>query len=171
VSDFANTRLGWLFVAATTVHGAGNLALASGWGRTFEAGMARAWAILLLAAAATGILVAGLFPIDAAGSPPTWVGLLHRSAVMASFVLELGAIFLFSRLFGAQPDWRSLAATSFALSTVAAVSFMAFLLAGVIDWRQGLAERVALTSFLAWELWAALQLARRGVGNHVSLIP
>lgn len=47
---------------------------------------------------------------------------------------------------------------------------MAFLLARLIDWRQGLAERVALMSFLAWELWAALQLARRGVGNHLSLV-
>jgi hypothetical membrane protein len=160
VSDFANGRLGWVFVLGTVVHGAGNLGLTLGLHKSLDPDPRRAWAVLLFGLAAAGFIVAALFPIDPVGRSPTAVGLVHRVVVNVVFPLELAALFLFSAAFARHPRWRRRQRTSLVLSTLAVVTAAGFLLAVLLNRMAGVAERLALASFLAWELWASLQLVR-----------
>lgn len=168
VSDYVNGRLGWIFVVGAIVHGAGNLGLTLGLHKSLEPDPRRAGAVLLFGLATAGFFVAALFPIDPAGSSPTPVGFVHRAVVSAIFPLELAALFLFSAAFARHPRWRRHQRTSLALSTLAAVTSAGFLLAVLLNRLPGLAERFALASFLAWELWASVQLARSASGVEVA---
>lgn len=168
VSDFVNGRLGWLFVVGTLAHGAGNLGLTLGLHKSLDPGPLRAWAVFFFGLAVVGIVVAALFPIEPAGRPPTAVGLVHRMAATASFPLELVALFLFSAAFARHPRWRRRKAVSLVLSTVAAAGMAGFFLAVFLSRLPGLAERFALANFLAWELWASVQLARSASGVGVA---
>lgn len=160
VSDFANGRFGWLFVAAAVTHGFGNLAIGVGLWRSLDRRPVSDSAVLVFGLAAVGVVVAALFPIDPPGQALTPAGLVHRAVVTASFPVELAALFLFSVAFVARPRWRGRAKVSFALATFAAVALAGFFLAVSRGRMPGLAERLALASFLAWELWAARQLIR-----------
>ena len=160
VSEFANGRLGWIFAFGAAVHGLGNVALSLGLRRSLEPGLLSAGAVLLFAAAAAGITAAALFPSDPGGSALTLTGLVHRVAAMVSFPVELIALFLFSAAFAASPHWRRHARPSLAMSAVAAVALVGLFLAVLWNRMPGLAERLALASFLLWEFGAALELAR-----------
>ena len=160
VSDFVNGTLGWLFVVSALVHGFGNLALTIGARRSLEPGVPRAWGSGLLFVSAAGILMAALFPTDPAESVLTWVGLVHRTAVTVSFILELAALFLFSIAFARSSPWKPYARQSLVLAIFAAGGLSIFFLVVVLDRLPGLGERVALASFLAWELWASFRLIR-----------
>lgn len=168
VSDFANGRLGWVFVFGTLVHGLGNLGLNLGLRLFLDPGPLRAWAVFFFGLAAAGIVVTALFPIDPAGQVPTMVGFVHRTAATVSFLLELVALLLFSAAFARHPRRRRRKVISFVLSTVAAVGVAGFFLAVFLNRLQGLAERFALASFLAWEFWAALDLARPASAREVA---
>jgi hypothetical membrane protein len=160
VSQFANERLGWVFVSGALVHGLGNLVLGLGLHRSLDRSPRSVWAVLLFGLAAAGIVVAAIFQIDPPGQAPTPAGLIHRAVASATFPVELVALFLFSAAFAGQPRWRERRGTSFALATIAAVASAGFLLAFILNRVPGLAERLALASFLAWELWVARQLVR-----------
>lgn len=80
------------------------------------------------------------------------------TAASASFPLDLIALFLFSAAFGRHPRRRR--GHSLILSSVAAAALAGFLFAFLSDRAPGVAERLALASFLAWELWVASALAR-----------
>lgn len=160
VSDFANGRLGWLFVLGTALHGAGNLALSLGLRESLGARWLSRSAVLLFALAATGIVAAAFLPADAPGRAPTPTGFAHRAVVSGSFALELPALFLFSAAFAASPRWRRRSRASFALATLAAAALTGLAVAITAKRVPGLAERAALASFLAWEIWAALALLR-----------
>lgn len=162
VSDFVNGPMGWLFVASALLHGSGNLALGIGLGGSLGESRRPPWASRLFIISATGILIAALFPTDPANSPTTWVGLVHRSAVTASFILELAALFLFAMAFARSRRWKPHARLSLVLAVLAAggLSFFFFLL--VIEQLPGLGERTALIAFTAWELWASYRLIRIG---------
>lgn len=160
VSHFANGPLGWVFASSTLVHGVGNLALALGLRYALDPTPLRAWAVALFGMVAAGIVVAALFPIDPMGSSLTFAGLAHRAVMRVSFPLELVALVLFSAAFARHPRWRRHSGVAWALSAVAAVALTGFLLAVLLNWMPAVAERVALASFLAWEFWAAFQLAR-----------
>lgn len=160
VSDFANGRLGWVFVLGIVVHALGNLALNLGLRRSLDPGPLRAWAVFFFGLAVAGIVVAALFPIDPAGRSPSPAGLVHRVATIATFPLELVALFLFSAAFARTPHWKQRQRLSFALAAVAAAGMAGFFLAFFLNRLPGLAERFVLASFLAWEFWAAVQLAR-----------
>lgn len=168
VSDFANGRFGWIFVVGAVVHGFGNLGLNVGLRRSLDPGPLRAWAVFFFGLAVAGIVVAALFPIDPVGRSPTPVGFVHRVATIATFPLELVALFLFSAAFARHPRWRRRKAVSLVLSTVAVVGLAGFFLAVFLNRLPGLAERFALASFLAWELWTSLQLARSASGVEVA---
>jgi hypothetical protein len=172
VSDFVNGALGWLFVISALAHGLGNLALTIGVRGSLEPGAPRAWASALLFVSAAGILLAALFPTDPAASVLTWVGLVHRTAVTVSFILELAALFLFSTAFARSSQWKPYAPQSLVLAIFAAGGLSIFFLVLVLDRLPGLGERVALASFVAWELWAAFRLIRFGpVGGTTDARP
>jgi hypothetical protein len=116
--------------------------------------------VALFGVAAAGIVVAALLPIDPAGSSPTFAGLAHRAVMSVSFPLELVALVLFSAAFAHHPRWRRHSGVALVLAAVAAVALTGFLLAVLLNWMAAVVERVALASFLAWEFWAAFQLAR-----------
>lgn len=158
VSDFANGRLGWLFVFGTALHGIGNLALGLGLGRALGPHPLGGWAVRLFALAAAGILAAAFVAADPSGYVPTPTGIAHRAVVAASFVIELTALFMFSTAFVASPGSRTLGRISFALAGLAAIALAGFALAVLASRLPGLAERLALASFLAWEVWAAFTL-------------
>lgn len=160
VSEFANGRFGWIFVAGAAVHGLGNAALGVGLRRSLGPGARHEAAALLFVAAAVGMLVAAAFPTDPAGRAVTLSGIVHRTAVMASFPIELVALYLFSAAFAASPAWCRLARASFALTAVAAFTLAWLFLAVGRDHAPGLAERFALAGFLTWELGASIALIR-----------
>lgn len=160
VSDFANGRLGWVFIFGAAVHGLGNVALSLGLRRSLEPGLLSAGAVLLFAAAAAGITAAALFSTDPVGSTPTFTGLVHRVAAAVSFPVELIALFMFSAAFATSPRWRRYTRGSFALSAIAAVALAGLFLAVLRSQIPGLAERLALAIFLFWEFGAALELTR-----------
>lgn len=162
VSDFANGRLGWVFVVATALHGLGNLALDAGLRRSLEPGPLRAAAVLLFGLAASGIVVAALVPADAAGSAPTLAGRVHLLAAALSFLLEVLALFLFSAAFARNPAWHIYIGWSFTWSVVATAAVAGLFLAALWDRIPGLAERLALGSLVLWEAAASLALLRRG---------
>lgn len=165
VSDFANGRLGWLFVLGTALHGLGNLALSLGLRDSLDAHRLRDRAVLLFSLAAAGVVAAAFLLADAPGRAPTLVGFAHRSMVVVSFVLELLALFLFSAAFTASPRWRPHGRVSFALAALAGTALTGLAVAVLADWLPGLAERAALASFLAWEIWAAVVLLRSTPGR------
>ena len=160
VSDFANGRLGWVFVLGAAVHGPGNVALSLGLRRSLAPGPLTAGAVLLFSTAAVGITAAALFPTDPGGDARTLMGLVHRVAAAASFPIELIALILFSAAFAASPHWRRYTGPSIAISAIAAVTLVGLFLAVLWNRMPGLAERLALASFLLWEFGAALGLVR-----------
>lgn len=162
VSSLANEPLGWVFISGAFVHGWGNLALALGLHGALRPGRLRNWGVVLFGLAAVGILLAALFPIDAPGEPLSASGLIHRSAASLTFALELAALFVFSTIFRYQRHWLRLRTFSFALSVCAAVALTGFVIALQLQVAPGLAERVALTVFLVWEIWIAMALVRLG---------
>jgi len=160
VSNLANEPLGWAFIAGAFVHGWGNLALALALRGTLQPGRLRSWAISLFSLAALGILVAALFPVDPTDQLATATGRIHRSAASVTFFSELGALFVFSAAFGHYTHWRSQQRVSLVLSVSAALAMVAFIIALQVDVAPGLAERVALSTLLAWEVWICYQLLR-----------
>jgi len=168
VSDFVNGRFGWIFVFGAIAHGAGNLGLTLGLHQSLDPDPRRTGAVLLFGLAAAGFIVAALFPIDPAGQSPTPVGFVHRAVVSATFPLELAALLLFSAAFARDPRWRRRQRTSLALATLAAVTAAGFLFAVLLNRLPGLAERLALASFLAWEWWVAVRLVRSASGSEVA---
>lgn len=87
VSDYANGPWGSLFTLAVFAHGAGNVAIAAGLRRDLGRGGVAGLGVLAFAVAAVGFFLAGIFPTDPAGAPPTVTGLVHRSAATASFAV------------------------------------------------------------------------------------
>ena len=160
VSHFVHGRLGWLFVSGAVVHGWGNLALGQGLRRALGHGRLRTWAVLFFGIAATGIVLAGLFPIDPGGTPPTVVGRVHRGVIYVAFLGELVALFLFSAAFARNPSWQRRNGTSFVLSAIATIALAGFLAALLLHRMLGVAERSALATFMVWEFWVAVELIR-----------
>ncbi len=160
VSNLANEPLGWVFIAGAFVHGWGNLALVTALRGTLDKGKLRSWAISLFVLAAVGILIAALFPVDPAGQAATTTGRIHRSAASVTFFSELGALFVFSVAFGRYPHWRNQQLVSMVISVSAALAMVAFIIALQVDVAPGLAERMALSTLLAWEVWICYQLLR-----------
>lgn len=160
VSDFANEPFGWIFVLGALVHGAGNLCLTLGLYRCLGRGWPRNGAVALFGLAATGVVIAGVFPTDPGGTATSLVGRVHFAATALSFPVELVALLLFAAAFRRHPRWRHRTGTSQRLTLVAGVGLAGFFVAVWLDQLPGLAERFALAGFLVWEFWAAAILAR-----------
>lgn len=160
VSNFVNGPVGWLFVASALLHGLGNLFLGIGLGRSLGTIKPGVWASGLFVTAATGILVATLFPADPADSAATLIGVVHGTAVAASFVLELASLFLFAIAFAHARLWKPHSLASLSLAILAAAALSLFFLLLVLDLLPGLGERIALGAFVAWEVWASFRLIR-----------
>ncbi len=162
VSDFANGQLGWIFLLGALVHGVGNLCLTLGLYLCLGRGWTRNWAVALFGVAASGMVVAGVFPTDPGGTATTLAGRVHFAATALAFPVELVALLLFAAAFRQHPHWRHRTGTSHLLTVVAAAGLAGFFIAVWLNQLPGLAERLALAGFLVWEFWAAGILARWG---------
>lgn len=160
LSELANRQAGWIFDAGTLVHGLGNLALAMGLRASLPKSRLRAWSVSLFGIAAVGILLAGIFPMDSPGMALTVSGAIHRVAASGAFAAELAALFIFSQAFGHCASWKEFKGISLWLSGCAAVAVLVFVISIELDFIPGLTERIALITFLCWEIWAVLRLIR-----------
>lgn len=158
-SGFANGPYGPAFSAGAVIHGLGNIALAMGLALILGAGRAAVWGSLLLGLAGWGIVLAGLFPTDPAGAAPTLTGIIHLTVAAASFPIEFAGLLLLARAFGASESWRAFAGPTRWLAWLGGASLLWLLAAVALRSWAGLAERAALLTFMAWELWASLRLA------------
>jgi hypothetical protein len=161
VSQFANGPRGWLLPFGVLGHAAGNFALGMGLYRSLRSSALGAWAGAAFLLAAVGLALTGLFAVDPPGAAASVKGAIHRTAAWLSFAIELAALIVFSAAFSREAQWRGAARVSLALSALAGAASAMLLSAIVLGWRQGLAERAALASFMAWEFWAGAQLAFR----------
>ena len=160
MSELANVPGGWLFTAAAIGHAAGNALVSVALYRALRDRAAAAGGVLF-ALAAAGLAATGIFPIDAPGAARSAAGTVHLTAASASFAAELAALLFFSASFAAKTGWRGSARVSLMLSVFASAGSATLLSALALDWRQGLAERVAVATFMAWELWAGAWLVLR----------
>ncbi|MCF6224976.1 MAG: DUF998 domain-containing protein [Xanthomonadales bacterium] len=162
VSYLANEPQGWLFGFGAFVHGLGNLALAFGLRAVLQPGRLRDWAVSLFAAAAVGILLTAIFPIDPIGAAITLSGRIHRTLASGAFVLELISFFIFSVAFARDRNhhWQQQKYISLSLAIISALAVVWFLLAEDNGVMLGLAERAALGVFMLWEIWIIIQLIR-----------
>ncbi len=160
VSELANGRVGWIFGVGLFGNAVGNALVGLGLYGLLPRGAIRTAATTLFLFAATGLVLAGVFNTDPPGAALTTVGVLHRTAVSAAFVVGLAALALFSGAFASRPDWRLAARISATLTELAVAASAALLLALLFGWRPGLVERIAVAPFLAWEFWAAAHVFR-----------
>jgi hypothetical membrane protein len=143
--------------------------LAAAYTRGDRAGLA------LLGVWAAGLLVAGVFPIDAPGQwdrPPTTAGTLHGVAALLAVATLPAAAVVLSRVWRRDPRWRPVAgglAVTAALSVVASALFMITffdvmggpsLAVGAWSTVTGLAERVMVWAYVGWLVVAAVGLRR-----------
>lgn len=161
VSQFANGPRGWLLAVGVLGHAAGNFALGLGLYRSLGHGTLRDRASVLFLMATAGFALTGIFAVEPPGAAPSAAGAIHRAAASASFAFELAALVLFSAAFAGQAAWRGMARVSLALSALAAAASATLLVAVLMGWREGLAERAALAPFMAWEFYAGWQIAFR----------
>jgi Protein of unknown function (DUF998) len=155
VSEYALGDFGWLATILTVAEGVGAIALAVALRRE------RAAALLLLV---FGLLKLAqpLFPVDAAGTPPTSAGRVHSVlGISAFFLFPLAALLLFRALRRMGSRLAPGIAVVLAIATVGALVGNAV---GVF----GLAQRAYLVLCALWVLFAAgavLRNLRAGLGE------
>lgn len=160
VSDYANGPFGGFFETASFVHGIGNIAIAAGlWFVVAESQLGR-WGVILFWVAAMGVIIAALFSTDPLRAPPTFAGTVHLTAVFASFFMEAVALFLLALAFKSFVLWRSFITTTTILGVFGSISLLLLLVFRGVGVSPGLAERAALLAFMAWEIVAAVRLAK-----------
>lgn len=157
-SDLANRPSGWLFALGMFAHGLGNLALAQALRLTLDPGRLRKWGVGLFSLAAAAMILTALFPTEPSGAVASLVGMMHRAAASLAFFAELAAFYVFGIAFQSSRSWRSHHRTSLFLAVLSTLSLMVFVIANQLDIAPGLAERIALASFIGWELWAIYHL-------------
>ncbi len=158
VSNYANSRYGWLFTITIIIHGLTNLGIAYGINLTFP--RYRFWVklgLILFAISSVGIVLAGLFPTDGAGVR-TLAGKLHTAIATGSFVVEPLALALLAYEFSKESWWRSYAFPTalFALGGTLVLAWLAVSIYRHIV--PGFSERLALIVFLLWEILTARRL-------------
>lgn len=158
VSDYANGPYGATFATIALVHSAANLFLSAAlWTEARGATLGRAGA-LLLAAATLGMMIAAIFPTDPPTRALTTSGVVHNSAVAASFPLELAALAVLAGQFRKRAQWRTHATLTGAIAILVAATLV-WLLGVLASGRvPGIPERIALFTLAIWEGWTGARL-------------
>lgn len=122
-----------------------------------------------------GVALAGAFPMDATGAPPTLAGRLHELAGFLVFPWMPVALLLLARQFRRDADWQpyfkyTLATGLFCLVTI--VFFLIFVgppssSPRVASELRGLVQRFMLIPFFTWMALVARRSYRRA--NHASV--
>jgi hypothetical protein len=169
VSDLANGHLGWLFIAATFAHGAGNLATGAGLHLSLERSPHRDWVVFIFCVSSVGVMLGAVITDDAPGAAPSVAGHLHSSIASLAFASQLLAVSLFSVEFARQPYWRGLGRWSAVVAMLAVAAMFGYFAAVHSHRMRGLTERLSLGMMLVWALRVARQLSRWGAIPHQTL--
>jgi hypothetical membrane protein len=162
VSEYANGPYGLLFRAAALVHGIGNMAITLGlWALAARSRSGR-WGAGLFGAATVAIVIAALFPTDPLDVPRTLSGTVHLVAAFSSFALEAAALLFLAPLFRRHDRWRSFVPVTVSLAVIGGAFVVLLLALRAGGGSPGLVERAALAAFVAWEILAAVRLAKSG---------
>lgn len=161
LSEYALGRLGLLMTSAFIGFGLGALCLALALYRSTTGASRSKVGSILLAVFGILTLFAALFPTDPRGAPLTTIGILHISAGLISFLALIPAMFLMSTRLRNDERGRFSYRLLIALSVVALVAFVAFLVfQGSLN--AGLFQRAVVGTCVLWLLLAAIQ-SRRGL--------
>jgi hypothetical protein len=172
VSHYVHARAGWLITVALlslAVASAVLLRLAATrtTGGRLGLGLLGVWA--------AAALLGGLFPADPYGQwdqPPTPSGLVHGTAALIAFLVLPAAAVVLTRTWLRDPRWRPVARALTCTAALTVATFAALVVAfadvqggpslSAGPWESliGLAERLALWSYVAWLATAAIGLRR-----------
>ncbi len=117
-------------------------------------------ACLLFLIAATGALLAGLFPMDFPGPPRTFSGRLHALGGSLAFPTWVLGVFLFSVGFRREPQWRRVSVVSWLLAVGTIVVFLLGILSLLILGFAGYAQRLLVALLFVWMIVVGLHLSR-----------
>ncbi|WP_433432104.1 DUF998 domain-containing protein [Nonomuraea sp. CA-141351] len=186
-SQLGTGERGWLQTANFVLGGLLLLAFAAGLRRALRGGRGATWGPILLAAAAAGMVVAGLVPTDPAlGYPPgqsapatgalTTDGVIHQAAGFALFAgLSAAAFVLASRLGQHVRAWVVYSRLSGALIIgFAFAAGIAYRLDTLGLWRPapaGLLEHLSLLTGFSWIIAVGVRLLRGHVPGAPSTSP
>ncbi|MEQ4723170.1 DUF998 domain-containing protein [Nonomuraea sp. B19D2] len=171
-SQLGTGERAWLQTANFMLNGLLLLAFTAGLRRVLRGGRGAKWGPVLLAAAATGMIVAGLVPTDPAlGYPPgqptgvTPSGLVHQAAGFALFAgLSAAALVLARRLGETSRAWAVYSRLSGVLIIVFAFAAgIAYRLDVLGVWRPapaGLLEHLSLLTGFCWIIAVGVHLLR-----------
>ncbi|MGN9843945.1 DUF998 domain-containing protein [Nonomuraea sp. H19] len=171
-SQLGTGERAWLQTVNFVLGGLLLLAFAAGLRRVLRGGRGATWGPVLLAAAAAGLIVAGLVPTDPAlGYPPgqptgvTTGGLIHQVAGFALFAgLSAVAFVLARRLREASRGWAAYSRLSGALIIAFAFAAgIAYRLDVLGVWRPapaGLLEHLSLLTGFCWIIAVGVHLLR-----------
>ena len=118
-SEYALGPYGWVQTAAFVALSTASFALFAGLSTSSARTSAWRTGRTLLAAWATGVLIAAIFPIDGAVSGP-----IHMVASMLSFLAIVATMFVLSRAFVDEERWSRLSRTSSTIATACAVALV-----------------------------------------------
>ena len=104
-----------------------------------------------------GLILAGVFEVDRPLAPQTVQEVIHSNSAVASFVLLIVAMLLFSLACRGDDRWWSVRWPSFGLAVTAAVAAVATQFAKGSTWSGGV-QRVLAGAVLGWILLTALHV-------------
>ena len=112
---------------------------------------------LLMALAGVALILAGVFEVDRPLAPQTVQEVIHSNSAVASFVLLIVAMLLFSLACRGDDRWWSVRWPSLGLAVTAAVAAVATQFAKGSTWSGGV-QRVLAGAVLGWILLTALHV-------------
>lgn len=157
ISELALGRFGFVQTLAFFAAGLGSLALALGisqattdsWGARLGSSLVGLWAV--------GLILAGIFPIDAGGQPATVSGGVHFVVATVSVLFLVLGIFALFWTFKREARWRSFRSVSLVLGVSAVIMFLAVGAAQGSEW-VGIIQRIFFGVLFLWLILAAVRL-------------
>lgn len=153
-SAFAVGPYGWVQTAAFVALSLGSFALVVGLQRRAYGSGAWQTGRVLLAAWATGVLLAAIFPFEGDVSAP-----IHMLASMVSFLAIVAAMFVLSSAFAQDAKWASLGRISSAIAIACAGSLVLATATQHTRWF-GVWQRAFLGLIVVWLAVVGVRLAR-----------
>jgi hypothetical protein len=110
-----------------------------------------------------GILLAGIFPTDLPGDPPTPRGLIHGFAALIALLSLCISMIAWGKIFKKKERWKSFAKPSTFYGVVSLVLLIIFI-GSSISFR-GLTQRILLAWDISWLLLVSWKLQHNAVGT------
>jgi hypothetical membrane protein len=153
ISEYALGDYGWLMRSAFFAAGLGTLAIALGLRQSLPRCRRAALAAALMAVAALGFVVAGIFDADTADASGkttiTLPGVIHDTSTFVLFLGVIVAAFLLHGLFAREPRWRALSPVALWFAVAMTVSRLVMLVVPA-DGPGGLSQRVFTALLMIW---------------------